>query len=58
MNDYSTRIIVAYILERMGFKKLAKHARNEETNIDGYIRYIKYKDRKNLELMEFINHYL
>lgn len=58
MNDVTTREAVAWVLERMGFKQLARHARNEETNIDTYISYIKHKDKKSKELREFIEYYL
>jgi len=58
MNDITTREAVAWVLERMGFKQLAKHARDESTNIDTYINYIKYRDNRNKELREFINYYL
>lgn len=58
MNDVTTREAVAWVLDRMGFKELAKHARDEKTNIDTYINYIKYKDRRNTEIRDFINYYL
>lgn len=58
MNDITTRLIVAYILDRMGFKKLSSHAKKDDTNIDVYINYIKYRDKKNLELNQFIKNYL
>lgn len=58
MTDITTREAVSWVLERMGFRELAKHAREEETNITGYINYIKHKDNKSRELREFINYYL
>jgi len=58
MNDITTREAVARVLERMGFKELAKDARDEKTNIIGYINYIKHKNNKSTELRDFIEYYL
>jgi len=58
MNDFTTRDAVCWILNKMGFKKLADDASKSDSNLDVYIRYIKYVDKNYSSVREFINYYL
>lgn len=58
MDDVTTRDAVCWILEKMGFKQIAEDIKQDDKNLDVYINYIKYRDRKNSELRDFINYYL
>jgi hypothetical protein len=58
MNDITTREIVAWVFERLGFYQIAKHVREEDTNIDTFINYIKYRHTKDEELRQFVQYYL
>lgn len=58
MNDITTREIVAWVFERLGFYQIAKHVRKSDENIDTFINYIKYRNTKDAELREFIEYYL
>jgi hypothetical protein len=57
MSDYKTRDIVSHILDKMGFRLLAKDAM-EGRNLDSLISYIKYKYTGNSEVQEFIEYFL
>ena len=57
MSDYKTKDIVAFILDKMGFKLLSKDA-SEGRNLDSLISYIKHKHISNKEVIEFIDYFL
>lgn len=57
MNDWKTKDVIAWILDRMGHKVLVLDAQNE-VNLELYIRYIKHKYSHNKEVQEFINYFL
>lgn len=58
MNDVTTRDAVCWILDKMGFKQISEDLKKDNSNLQVYINYIKYRDRKNSEIRDFINYYL
>ena len=58
MNDITTRDAVCWVLCKMGFTKIASDLKKDDKNLEVYINYIKYRDRKNSEIRDFINYYL
>lgn len=58
MDDITTRDAVCWILSKMGFQKISEDLKKDDKNLQTYINYIKYRDRKNSEIRDFINYYL
>ncbi len=58
MNDPSTKSVVIWVLESLGYKKLAEHAKKEDANIDFYVRYIKHLSKKYTTVVDTINCFL
>lgn len=58
---YTTKQIVSYILDRMGYKRISKFASSincTNEDIDTYINLIKLSVKKDYELVQFINYHL
>lgn len=58
MNDFKTRDIASYVLRCMGFKLMAENVQSENSDIDMYIKFIKFKSKKFNELNDLVNHFL
>lgn len=57
MNDWETKDIVAWILQKMGLITMMKDALNGN-NIDLYIKYIKHKSKHYHDINDLIHHFL
>ena len=57
MNDWKTKDIVTWALDKLGYKLLSSQA-SLDNDLDIYINFIKYKCRNFKKLNELINHFL
>lgn len=58
---YTTKQIVSYVLEKMGYKRISKYVssvRCTNEDIDLFIGLIKFSNKKDLQLVNFINYFL